>query len=54
MYADDSTIGWISNTTIQLFPNGGLFAYLDNNINNSKTGSGCFLTIVNVMTGFII
>lgn len=54
VYADDSTIGWISNTTIQLFPNGGLFAYLDNNINNSKTGSGCFLTIVNVMTGFII
>lgn len=33
VYADDSTIGWISNTTIQLFPNGGLFAYLDNNIN---------------------
>lgn len=42
VYADDSTIGWISNTTIQLFPNGGLFAYLDNNINNSKTGSGWF------------
>lgn len=40
VYADDSTIGWISNTTIQLFPNGGLFAYLDSNINNSKTGSG--------------
>mgnify|MGYP002516735618 CR=1 FL=1 len=42
VYADDSTIGWISNTTIQLFPNGGLFSYLDNNINNSKTESGWF------------
>lgn len=42
VYADDSTIGWISNTTIQLFPNGGLFSYLDNNINNQKTESGWF------------
>lgn len=42
VYRDDSCLGWLSNTTMQAFPSGGLFQYLENHITNDKKGSGWF------------
>lgn len=42
VYADDSSLGVISNTTLELFPEGGLFDYLEEHITDTKKESGWF------------
>lgn len=42
VYADDSSLGAISNTTLELFPDGGLYAYLEGHITDERKESGWF------------
>ena len=42
VYADDSSLGVISNTTLELFPDGGLYAYLEGHITDERKESGWF------------
>lgn len=42
VYADDSSLGAISNTTLGLFPDGGLYEYLEGHITDEKKESGWF------------
>ena len=42
VYADDSSLGSISNTTLELFPDGGLYAYLEGHITDERKESGWF------------
>ena len=42
VYKDDSMVGWLSNTTQQLFPDGGLYQYMSQHIHDTKTESGWF------------
>jgi len=42
VYCNDRCLGWLSNTTMEAFPNGGLFDYLQSHITNEKKGSGWF------------
>lgn len=40
LYANDHTVGWISNTTQNLFPDGGIYGAFTKCINNEKTKDG--------------
>lgn len=42
VYSNDKCLGWLSNTTMQAFPDGGLFTYLQKQITNEKKGNGWF------------
>lgn len=42
IYSNDVTVGWISNTIVQMFPNGGLYDYMSSQITDDKTESGWF------------
>lgn len=42
VYADDHTVGWISDTTYKMYPNGGMYKAFSNNITDKKTDSGWF------------
>lgn len=42
VYANDNTVGWLSNTTQEAFPDGGLYDYLTSHITEEKNESGWF------------
>lgn len=42
VYSNDVTVGWISNTIVQMFPDGGLYDYMNSQIQDDKTESGWF------------
>ena len=42
VYSNDVTVGWISNTIVQMFPKGGLYDYMSSRITDDKTESGWF------------
>ena len=42
VYGNDKSVGWISNTTLQSFTDGGIYSYFTGHINDGKTKSGWF------------
>ncbi len=42
VYSNDTTVGWISNTIVQMFSEGGLYDYMDSQITDDRTESGWF------------
>lgn len=45
VYADDYTVGWISNTTKELFESGEMYSSLVSGITNEKTENGWFFGV---------
>ena len=42
VYSNDKSVGWLSNTTLQAFPDGGIYTYFTGHISDEKTMSGWF------------
>lgn len=42
VYSNDKSVGWLSNTTLQSFPDGGIYTYFVGHLSDERTKSGWF------------